>query len=109
LILAATADAGRLIAKRPWRHRHHQAWIGATELLMTAAERGGSIERATEQIEGALFLSHMLVLGPAAARAAWPSPLVKRLIKKPAIAAGVTSAETGRNPAGTKHSAVAEP
>jgi hypothetical protein len=62
------ADAGRLLAKLPWRYQYHQAWISATELLMTAAERGGSIESATDQIEGALFLSHMLVLTPTATK-----------------------------------------
>ena len=61
-MLETLADAGRLTAKLPWRYQHHQAWISATELLRAAAERGGSIESATDQIEGALFLTHMLVL-----------------------------------------------
>ena len=62
--LETLADASRLIAKLPWRYQRHQAWISATELLMTAAERGGSVESATDQIEGALFLSYMLPLVP---------------------------------------------
>jgi hypothetical protein len=49
-------------AKLPLRYQHHQAWISATELLIAAADLGGSIEIATDQIEGALFLTHMLVL-----------------------------------------------
>ena len=46
--LETLADVSRLIAKLPWRYQRHQAWISATELLMTAAERGNSIESATE-------------------------------------------------------------
>jgi len=34
-------------------------WQHATELLIEAAERGGSIEATTEQIERALFLQGM--------------------------------------------------
>jgi hypothetical protein len=70
--LETLTDAGRLIAKLPWRYQRHQAWVSATELLMAAAERGGSIESTTDQIEGALFLTYMLALAPAATK---PRPL----------------------------------
>ena len=62
--LETLADTGRLIANLPWRYQRHQAWIRATELLRAAAECGGSIEIATDQIEGALFLTRMLALAP---------------------------------------------
>jgi len=37
-----------------WRCRN--SWRRATELLLEAAEHGGSVEAATEQFELALFL-----------------------------------------------------
>jgi len=51
------ADAGRFISEvllEPDQHR--QASVSAVELLMEAAERGGSVEDATRQVERALFL-----------------------------------------------------
>ena len=43
--LETLADAGRFIGTMPERDQHRQAWIRATEILMAAAERGGSIDR----------------------------------------------------------------
>jgi hypothetical protein len=37
-------------------YQDRNSWRRASELLMEAAERGGSIEAATEQFELALFL-----------------------------------------------------
>ena len=60
--LETLADASRLIVKLPWRYQRHQAWISATELLIAAAERGGSIDEATDAVDAALFLQGKLEL-----------------------------------------------
>jgi hypothetical protein len=49
-------DAARFVLALPHRHQERNSWRRATELLMEAAIRGGSIEAATEQFELALFL-----------------------------------------------------
>jgi len=43
----------------PESDHDRSSWQHATELLIEAAERGGSIEATTEQIERALFLQGM--------------------------------------------------
>jgi hypothetical protein len=60
--LETLADAGRFITTILKRDQHRQAWIHATEALMAAAERGGSIDAATDAIDGALFLQGKLEL-----------------------------------------------
>jgi hypothetical protein len=49
-------DAAQFILALPERYHDRNAWKRATELLMEAAERGGSIEAASAQFELALFL-----------------------------------------------------
>jgi hypothetical protein len=46
----------RFVLALPDHYQERNSWRRATELLMEAAERGGSIEAATEQFELALFL-----------------------------------------------------
>jgi hypothetical protein len=60
--LTTLEDAGRFIAELPERDQHRQAWICATEALMAAAARGGSIDSATDAIAEALFLQGKLEL-----------------------------------------------
>jgi hypothetical protein len=60
--LETLADAGRLIGTLSLRDQGRQAWIRATEILMAAAERGGSIDEATDAIDAALFLQGKLEL-----------------------------------------------
>jgi hypothetical protein len=50
------ADAAQFILELHERYQDRNSWKRATELLMEAAERDGSIEAATEQLELALFL-----------------------------------------------------
>ena len=45
-----------LILNEPDRIQERGSWQHAAELMILAAERGGSIEAATIQIENALFL-----------------------------------------------------
>ena len=55
----------RHVSKRegcPERDQHRQAWTHATEALMVAAERGGSINSATDAVDAALFLQDKLEL-----------------------------------------------
>jgi hypothetical protein len=61
--LETLADAGRFIGTMPERDQGRQAWINATDALMAAAERGGSIDAATDAIDGALFLQDKLEPG----------------------------------------------
>ena len=49
-------DAARFVLALPHEQQGRNSWTRASELLMEAAERGGSIEAATEQFELALFL-----------------------------------------------------
>jgi hypothetical protein len=49
-------DAARFVLALPNQLQDRNSWRRATELLMEAAEHGGSIEAATEQFELALFL-----------------------------------------------------
>jgi hypothetical protein len=49
-------DAARFVLALPHERQGRNFWKRASELLMEAAERGGSIESATEQFELALFL-----------------------------------------------------
>jgi hypothetical protein len=44
------------ILKQPDHIQERGSWQHAAELMILAAERGGSIEAATSQIEDALFL-----------------------------------------------------
>ena len=60
--LETLADAGRFIGTMPERDQGRQAWIHATEILMAAAERDGSINEATDAIDAALFLQGKLEL-----------------------------------------------
>ena len=54
--LDTLADAAQFILGLHEAHQDRNSWRRASELLMEAAERGGSIEAATEQFELALFL-----------------------------------------------------
>ena len=54
--LETLLDAGTFITGLPEAFHHRNAWIRAVELLTEAAERDGSIEAATDQIERAFFL-----------------------------------------------------
>jgi hypothetical protein len=49
-------DAARFVPAPPHHYQERNSWRRATELLLEAAERGGSVEAATEQFELALFL-----------------------------------------------------
>ena len=58
--LETLADARAFILDMlPESDHDRSSWQHATELLIEAAERGGSIEATTEQIERALFLQGM--------------------------------------------------
>jgi hypothetical protein len=54
--LATLGDARAFILKEPKHIQERGSWQHAAELMILAAERGGSIEAATTQIEDALFL-----------------------------------------------------
>ena len=54
--LDTLADAAQFILGLHEVYQDRNSWRRASELLMEAAERGGSIEAATEQFELALFL-----------------------------------------------------
>jgi len=54
--LATLADVRAFILKEPEHIQERGSWQHAVELMIVAAERGGSIEAATTQIEDALFL-----------------------------------------------------
>ena len=54
--LATLADVRAFILKEPEHIQERGSWQRATELIILAAERDGSIEAATLQIEDALFL-----------------------------------------------------
>jgi len=54
--LATLADVRALILKEPQHIQERGSWQRTTELIILAAERDGSIEAATLQIEDALFL-----------------------------------------------------
>ena len=49
-------DAARFVLALPHHYQERTSWRRASELLMGAAERHGSVEAATEQFELALFL-----------------------------------------------------
>ena len=49
-------DAARFVLALPHHYQERNSWRRATELLLEAAEHGGSVEAATEQFELALFL-----------------------------------------------------
>ena len=49
-------DVRAFILKQPEHIQERGSWQHAAELMILAAERGGSIEAATTQIEDALFL-----------------------------------------------------
>jgi hypothetical protein len=57
--LQTLADAGAFILALPEGYQHRNSWMKATELLMEAADRKGSIEAATEAVERAGFLQMM--------------------------------------------------
>jgi hypothetical protein len=54
--LATLADVRTFILNEPDHIQERGSWQHAAELMILAAERGGSIEAATIQIENALFL-----------------------------------------------------
>jgi hypothetical protein len=54
--LATLSDVRTFILKQPEHIQERGSWQQAAELMILAAERGGSIEAATSQIEDALFL-----------------------------------------------------
>ena len=54
--LDTLAAAAQFILGLHEAYQDRNSWKRTTELLMEAAERGGSIESATEQFELALFL-----------------------------------------------------
>jgi hypothetical protein len=54
--LVTLGDVRAFILKQPEHIQERGSWQHAAELLILAAERGGSIEAATTQIEDALFL-----------------------------------------------------
>jgi hypothetical protein len=54
--LVTLGDVRAFILKEPKHIQERGSWQHAAELMILAAERGGSIEAATSQIEDALFL-----------------------------------------------------
>ena len=54
--LVTLGNVRAFILKQPEHIQERGSWQHAAELLILAAERGGSIEAATTQIEEALFL-----------------------------------------------------
>jgi hypothetical protein len=54
--LATLADVRTFILNEPVHIQERGSWQHAAELMILAAERGGSVEAATIQIENALFL-----------------------------------------------------
>jgi hypothetical protein len=54
--LQTLGEATNFILALPEHHQDRNAWRRATELLLEAAEQGGSIEAATEQFESVLSL-----------------------------------------------------
>jgi hypothetical protein len=54
--LATLSDVRTFILKQADHIQERGSWQHAEELMILAAERGGSIEAATSQIEDALFL-----------------------------------------------------
>jgi hypothetical protein len=54
--LVTLGDVRAFILKQPEQIQERGSWQHAAELMILAAERGGSIEAATTQIEDALFL-----------------------------------------------------
>ena len=54
--LDTLGDVRAFILKPPEHIQERGSWQHAAELMIHAAERGGSIEAATTQIEDALFL-----------------------------------------------------
>ena len=58
--LATLADVRAFILNEPKHIQERGSWQHAAELMILAAERGGSIEAATTQIEDTLFLEARL-------------------------------------------------
>jgi hypothetical protein len=54
--LVRLADVRRCILKQPEHIQNRGSWHQAAELVILAAEHGGSIDGATTQVEDALFL-----------------------------------------------------
>src|SRR6266436_2854909 len=82
--LATLADARSFILREPAPLQERQSWHRGAELMIQAAEHGGSIEAATTQIELALFLEALFacpylvfegILCPSSARASRILPL----------------------------------
>ena len=63
--LATLAEAGAFVLALPESYQHRNSWMKATELLMQAADRDGSIEAATEAVERAGFLQFLWMPGMA--------------------------------------------
>jgi hypothetical protein len=57
--LKTLAEAGAFILALPEGDQHRNSWTKATELLMEAANRNGSIEAATEAVERAGFMQFL--------------------------------------------------
>jgi hypothetical protein len=70
--LATLLDASQLILKLPPAVQERQVWQRAAELLIEAAEHGGSVEAATAQMHLALFLTGSLDLRATAPEAEAP-------------------------------------
>ena len=60
--LTTLADARGAILALPSSDEERNAWLKAADLLMAAAEQGGDVAAATEQVELALFLQARLGL-----------------------------------------------
>ena len=85
--LVTLGDVRAFILKQPEHIQERGSWQHAAELMILAAERGGSIEAATTQIEDALFLE---------ARYVRPWPKIGQVHAKPMSASGITElAEAG--------------
>ena len=62
--LATLADARAFVLALPAAYQDRNAWQSAAGLLMAAAEHGGSVEAATDQVAAAAFMQAMLRLEP---------------------------------------------
>ena len=54
--LQTLADARAFVLALPAAYQERNAWQSAAELLMAAAEHGGSVEAATDQVAAAAFM-----------------------------------------------------
>ena len=61
--LETLAEAGAFILALPEAFQHRNSWQKASELLIAAADRDGSIEAATEAVERAGFMQFLWMPG----------------------------------------------